>query len=112
MCGIVGRVSPAPVSEREIRGMCDAIRHRGPDDWGVFVEGGAGLGARRLSIIDIAGGHQPIANEDGTVVVVMNGALYNSPVLRPRLEAAGHRVRTRTDTEVLLHLYEQHGEAM
>jgi asparagine synthase (glutamine-hydrolysing) len=112
MCGIVGRVSPAPVSEREVRRMCDAIQHRGPDDWGVFVENGTGLGARRLSIIDIAGGHQPIANEDGTVVVVMNGEIYNYPELRPQLEAAGHRFRTRTDTEVLLHLYEQHGEAM
>jgi asparagine synthase (glutamine-hydrolysing) len=112
MCGIVGRVGPAPVSEREIRCMCDAIQHRGPDDWGVFVEGGTGLGARRLSIIDIAGGHQPIANEDGTVVVVMNGEIYNYPELRPQLEAAGHSFRTRTDTEVLLHLYEQYGEAM
>jgi asparagine synthase (glutamine-hydrolysing) len=112
MCGIVGRVGPAPVSEREIRGMCDAIQHRGPDDWGVFVEAGTGLGTRRLSIIDIAGGHQPITNEDGTVVVVMNGEIYNYPQLRPELEAAGHRFRTRTDTEVLLHLYEQHGEAM
>jgi asparagine synthase (glutamine-hydrolysing) len=112
MCGIVGRVGPAPVSEREIRCMCDAIRHRGPDDWGVFVEGGTGLGARRLSIIDIAGGHQPITNEDGTVVVVMNGEIYNYPQLRPELEAAGHRFRTRTDTEVLLHLYEQYGEGM
>ena len=112
MCGIVGRVSPAPVSEREIRRMSDAIQHRGPDDWGVFVEGGTGLGARRLSIIDIAGGHQPMANEDGTVVVVMNGEIYNYPELRPQLEAAGHRFRTRSDTEVLLHLYEQYGEAM
>jgi asparagine synthase (glutamine-hydrolysing) len=112
MCGIVGRVGPAPVSEREIRCMCDAIQHRGPDDWGVFLEGGTGLGARRLSIIDIAGGHQPIANEDGTVIVVMNGEIYNYPELRPRLEAAGHSFRTRTDTEVLLHLYEQYGEAM
>src|SRR5918995_1996184 len=112
MCGIVGRVGPAPVSEREIRRMCDAIQHRGPDDWGVFVEGGTGLGARRLSIIDLAGGHQPIANEDGSIVVVMNGEIYNYPELRPELEAAGHRFRTRTDTEVLLHLYEQHGEAM
>jgi asparagine synthase (glutamine-hydrolysing) len=112
MCGIVGRVGPAPVAEREIRCMCDAIQHRGPDDWGVFVEGGTGLGARRLSIIDIAGGHQPITNEDGTVVVVMSGEIYNYPQLRPELEAAGHRFRTRTDTEVLLHLYEQYGEGM
>jgi asparagine synthase (glutamine-hydrolysing) len=112
MCGIVGRVSPAPVGELEIRRMCDAIRHRGPDDWGVFTEGGTGLGARRLSIIDIAGGHQPLANEDGSVVVVMNGEIYNYPELRPELEAQGHRFRTRTDTEVLVHLYEQYGEGM
>jgi asparagine synthase (glutamine-hydrolysing) len=112
MCGIVGRVGPGPVAEAEIRRMCDAIRHRGPDDWGVFIEGGAGMGARRLSIIDIAGGHQPIASEDGTVVVVMNGEIYNYPELRPALEAAGHRFRTRTDTEVLVHLYEEHGEGM
>ncbi|MGH7579994.1 MAG: asparagine synthase (glutamine-hydrolyzing) [Gemmatimonadales bacterium] len=112
MCGIVGRAGPGPVSEPEIRRMCDAIRHRGPDDWGVFTEGGTGLGARRLSIIDIAGGHQPLANEDGSIVVVMNGEIYNYPELRPELEAAGHHFRTRTDTEVLVHLYEQHGEAM
>ena len=104
MCGIVGRVGAAPVGEPEIRRMCDAIRHRGPDDWGVFTEGGTGLGARRLSIIDIAGGHQPLTNEDGSVVVVMNGEIYNYPELRPELEAAGHRFRTRTDTEVLAHL--------
>lgn len=112
MCGIVGRVGPAPVTEAEIRRMSDAIRHRGPDDWGVFTEDGTGLGARRLSIIDIAGGHQPLTNEDGTVVVVMNGEIYNYPELRPALEAAGHRFRTRTDTEVLVHLYEEHGEGM
>jgi asparagine synthase (glutamine-hydrolysing) len=112
MCGIVGRVGPAPVGELEIRRMCDAIRHRGPDDWGVFTEGSTGLGVRRLSIIDIAGGHQPLTNEDGSVVVVMNGEIYNYPELRPELEAAGHRFRTRTDTEVLVHLYEQHGEDM
>ena len=87
MCGIVGRVSPAPVGELEIRRMCDAIRHRGPDDWGVFTENGTGLGARRLSIIDIAGGHQPLSNEDGRVGVVFNGEIYNYPELRPELEA-------------------------
>ena len=112
MCGIVGRAGAAPVTEREIRGMCDAIQHRGPDDWGVFTEGGTGLGARRLSIIDIAGGHQPQTNEDGSVVVVMNGEIYNYPELRPELEAAGHRFRTRSDTEALVHLYEQYGEKM
>jgi asparagine synthase (glutamine-hydrolysing) len=73
MCGIVGKVGPGPASETEILRMCDAIAHRGPDDHGTFVEGGTGLGMRRLSIIDIAGGHQPLTNEDGSVVVVFNG---------------------------------------
>ena len=77
MCGIAGKAGTALVSEAEILRMCDAIAHRGPDDWGTFVEGGLGLGMRRLSIIDLAGGHQPLANEDGTVVVVFNGELYN-----------------------------------
>ena len=111
MCGIVGRVGGAPVGEPEIRRMCDAIRHRGPDDWGVFTEGGTGLGARRLSIIDIAGGHQPLTNEDGSVVVVMNGEIYNYPELRPELEAAGHRFRTQSDTEVILRAWQADGEA-
>jgi len=112
MCGIVGRVSPAPVSEREIARMCDAIAHRGPDDWGSFVEGGVGLGMRRLSIIDIEGGHQPIVNEDGSVVVVFNGEIYNHDELRRGLVASGHRMCSRSDTEVLVHLYEEEGEAM
>jgi asparagine synthase (glutamine-hydrolysing) len=92
--------------------MCTAIAHRGPDDWGTFVEAGVGLGMRRLSIVDLAGGHQPIANEDGTVVVVFNGELYNYPSLYQELVAKGHRFSTRTDTEVLVHLYEEHGEAL
>jgi asparagine synthase (glutamine-hydrolysing) len=92
--------------------MCDAIAHRGPDDWGTFVEGGTGLGMRRLSIVDLAGGHQPIANEDGTVVVVFNGELYNYPSLYQELVGKGHRFSTRTDTEVLVHLYEEHGEGL
>ena len=96
MCGIVGRIGPAPVTEAEILQMCEAIRHRGPDDWGTFVEGGVGLGVRRLSIIDLAGGHQPIANEDGTVVIVFNGEIYNHQALHRELEARGHRFRTRT----------------
>ena len=112
MCGIVGRAGPAPVSEPEILRMCDAIGHRGPDDWGAFVEGGLGLGMRRLSIIDLAGGHQPLANEDGSVVVVFNGELYNYPELRAELVAKGHRFSTRSDTEVLVHLYEEDGERM
>lgn len=112
MCGIVGTAGPAPVVEDDVRRMCDAIVHRGPDDWGAFVEGGVGLGMRRLSIIDLAGGHQPIANEDGTVVVVLNGEIYNHESLRAELEARGHRFSTRTDTEVLVHLYEDFGEGM
>jgi asparagine synthase (glutamine-hydrolysing) len=110
MCGIVGRAGPGPVSEAEILRMCEAIRHRGPDDWGTFTDGGVGLGMRRLSIIDLAGGHQPIANEDGSILVILNGEIYNHEALHAELEAKGHRFRTRSDTEVLVHLYEEHGE--
>ncbi len=109
MCGIVGRVSPAPVTDAEIRTMCDALVHRGPDDWGTFVEGGVGLGMRRLSIIDLAGGHQPMGNEDGSVLVVLNGEIYNHVQLRSELAGRGHQFRTRCDTEVLVHLYEELG---
>src|SRR5262249_53222576 len=97
--------------------MCDAFRHRGPDDRGVVVfppaPGGAaaGLGSRRLSIIDVAGGHQPIANEDETIWTVFNGELYNFQALRKALESRGHRFRTSSDTEVIVHLYEEKGEA-
>jgi asparagine synthase (glutamine-hydrolysing) len=112
MCGIAGKVGAAPVSEGEILRMCDAIAHRGPDDWGTFVEGGLGLGMRRLSIVDLAGGHQPITNEDGSVVLVYNGELYNFPSLHAELVAKGHHFKTRTDTEALVHLYEEHGEGM
>ncbi|MEP6688919.1 MAG: asparagine synthase (glutamine-hydrolyzing) [Gemmatimonadales bacterium] len=112
MCGIVGTVGPGHVADAEVRRMCDAILHRGPDDWGTFVEPGVGLGMRRLSIIDLAGGHQPITNEDGNVVLVFNGEIYNHEALRRELVAAGHQFRTRTDTEVLVHLYEDAGERM
>src|SRR3954465_13639299 len=106
MCGIAGKVGPAPVNEPEILRMCNAIAHRGPDDWGTFVEGGTGLGMRRLSIIDLAGGHQPITNEDGSVVIVFNGGIYNQEALHRELMGRGHQFRTRSDTEVLVHLYE------
>lgn len=92
--------------------MCNAMAHRGPDDWGTFIEGGLGLGMRRLSIVDLAGGHQPMSNEDGSVVVVFNGELYNFPSLHAELVAQGHSFRTRSDTEALVHLYEEHGEGM
>jgi len=91
--------------------MCDVIRHRGPDDEGVWVEDGAALGMRRLSIIDLATGHQPIHNEDRTVWIVFNGEIYNYPELRQELEAAGHRFYTSTDTETIVHAYEQWGKA-
>jgi asparagine synthase (glutamine-hydrolysing) len=112
MCGIVGTVGSGYVADAEVRRMSEAIRHRGPDDWGTFAEGGVGLGMRRLSIIDLAGGHQPITNEDGNVLVVFNGEIYNHEALRRELSSAGHQFRTRSDTEILVHLYEDHGERM
>src|SRR3954453_16293319 len=104
MCGIAGKVSAAPVSEPEVLTMCNAIAHRGPDDWGTFVEGGTGLGMRRLSIVDLAGGPQRIRKEEGSVVVVLNGELYNYPSLYEELVAKGHRFKTKPGTEVLAHL--------
>ena len=92
--------------------MCDAIRHRGPDDSGYHVAPGVAIGMRRLSIIDVAGGHQPMTNEDGTIHVVFNGEIYNYQPLRDRLLAGRHRLTTRSDTETLVHLYEDHGTAL
>jgi asparagine synthase (glutamine-hydrolysing) len=90
--------------------MCDVIVHRGPDDDGYHTDGPVALGMRRLSIIDLRTGNQPIANEDKTVWVVYNGEIFNYPVLKPELEAKGHRFSTKADTEAILHLYEEHGE--
>jgi asparagine synthase (glutamine-hydrolysing) len=89
--------------------MCDAIRHRGPDDEGIFVAGNVGIGMRRLSIIDLAGGHQPIANETGQLTIVFNGEIYNYQGLRNELLARGHTFKTNSDTETILHLYEDLG---
>ena len=89
--------------------MCETIVHRGPDDEGIYAEGGVGLGMRRLSIIDVAGGHQPVHNEDETVWIVFNGEIYNFPELRKELESRGHRFYTKTDTEAIVHLYEEFG---
>src|SRR5437762_6256979 len=89
--------------------MSDLLVHRGPDSAGEHVDGGVALAARRLSIIDLEHGDQPIANEDGTVHVVQNGEIYNHEALRRELEAAGHRFRTHCDTEVIVHLYGEHG---
>ena len=115
MCGIAGFAGmnlPAQVAKERVKSMCDAIVHRGPDSDGYFVDRTAAMGMRRLSIIDIAGGRQPITNEDGTVVVVFNGEIYNHHELRHQLERTGHRFSTRSDTEVLVHLYEEHGPDM
>jgi asparagine synthase (glutamine-hydrolysing) len=116
MCGIAGIVLRDPtagVDPALVRRMCRAIGHRGPDDEGVWTEPGAGLGHRRLSIIDLSpAGHQPMANEDGSVWVVYNGEIYNFPELREGLIARGHEFRSRTDTEVLVHLYEEEGEEL
>jgi asparagine synthase (glutamine-hydrolysing) len=89
--------------------MCISLRHRGPDDQGIFLQGPVGLGNRRLSIIDLTSGHQPIFNESGSVAVVLNGEIYNFQELRPALEAKGHHFTTHTDTEVIVHLYEEYG---
>src|SRR5438874_8466056 len=89
--------------------MSDLLVHRGPDSAGEHVDDGVALAARRLSILDFAHGDQPIANEDGSCVVVQNGEIYNYPELRHELEREGHVLRTHCDTEALVHLYEQHG---
>lgn len=113
MCGIVGFINSErnrPASESIIREMAGAIRHRGPDDEGFYISQNVALGMRRLSIIDLATGHQPISNEDGTVWVVFNGEIYNFQPLRERLLALGHKLQTSSDTEVLVHLYEEYGD--
>jgi asparagine synthase (glutamine-hydrolysing) len=91
--------------------MCETIRHRGPDDQGIVISGRAGLGARRLSIIDIEGGHQPVANEDETIWCALNGEIYNHPDLISQMRSRGHTFRTHCDTEVIVHLYEEYGPA-
>jgi len=112
MCGIAGYVSAgAPAGQNIVRQMCAQIRHRGPDDEGVYVDGQCAIGMRRLSIIDLAGGHQPISNEDGSVWVVFNGEIYDYQDLRRELIAKGHRFTTNSDTETLVHLYEEEGIA-
>jgi asparagine synthase (glutamine-hydrolysing) len=111
MCGIAGIVAwrgAAPARD-DVARMCDAMIHRGPDDDGYLIEGPVALGMRRLSIIDLSGGHQPIFNEDGTVAVVFNGEIYNYRELRAELESKGHRFSTASDTEVIVHLWEEEG---
>src|SRR5919204_444839 len=110
MCGICGTASTRGAADPErLAAMSATLAHRGPDSDGTFVEGPVGLAARRLSIIDLDTGDQPIANEDGAVVVVQNGEIYNYAELTHELARAGHRFRTHGDTEVLVHAYEQWG---
>lgn len=112
MCGIAAivRAEGSPPLSADIRAMCDAIVQRGPDDAGYYTAGPVALGMRRLSIIDVSGGHQPIANEDESRWIVFNGEIYNHHELRERLEGLGHRFRTKSDTEVILHGHEQWGD--
>src|SRR6478609_1375246 len=112
MCGIAGVMKFGESGRAEaatVRQMCAAMTHRGPDDEGVYTDGRAGIGMRRLSIIDVAGGHQPISNETGTIWIVFNGEIYNHADLRQQLEQRGHRYRTNSDTETIVHLYEDYG---
>ncbi|MEO6394057.1 MAG: asparagine synthase (glutamine-hydrolyzing), partial [Pyrinomonadaceae bacterium] len=113
MCGINGIVfserSARQIERGVLERMRDVISHRGPDDRGLFIDRNAGLGHRRLSIVDVAAGHQPMANEDGTVHIVYNGEVYNHSEYRAELEARGHRYQTHCDTETIIHLYEEHG---
>ena len=111
MCGIAGLASGSGTADPErLRAMSATLVHRGPDADGALVDGPVALASRRLSIIDLETGDQPIANEDGTVHVIQNGEIYNYRELRAELERAGHRFATQSDTEVLVHLYEQHGD--
>lgn len=111
MCGIAGMIGRQDdiVDAADVRRMCQTIIHRGPDDEGIYAKGPVGLGMRRLSIIDLSGGRQPIHNEDQSVWVVFNGEIYNFPELRRELEARGHHFYTHSDTEVIVHLYEEMG---
>ncbi len=112
MCGIVGVVNTRelpPTSPELIGRMLAMIRHRGPDEFGIYHDAWAGLGSARLSIIDLSGGQQPIGNEDGTLWIVFNGEIFNYIELRPDLERRGHRFTTNCDTEIVLHLYEDYG---
>jgi asparagine synthase (glutamine-hydrolysing) len=112
MCGIAGVVSSRRddhIDAATVHTMCNVIIHRGPDDEGIFIKDGVGLGMRRLSIIDLVGGHQPVFNEDHTVWIVFNGEIYNFPELRAELESRNHRFYTHSDTEVIVHLYEEMG---
>ena len=112
MCGIVGifNRNKEPISHRLLKSMTDAIAHRGPDGEGHYIDVNIALGHRRLAVIDLTpAGNQPMASKDGNIVVTYNGEIYNFQELRIKLEAKGHRFNSRTDTEVLIHGYEEEG---
>src|SRR5438094_4003668 len=112
MCGICGDYNfgdLAPVEKESVERMNRTLVHRGPDDEGYYVDGPLGLGFRRMSIIDLSGGHQPMSDRDGSVWVVFNGEIYNFPELRSELQSHGHVFQTRSDTEVIVHGYRQWG---
>ena len=112
MCGICGLINTdrSPIQGEALHAMAGVLTHRGPDEEGYLLEGHIGLGSKRLSVIDPEGGTQPIYNEDRSLAVVCNGEIYNYREIRRRLEDGGHTFSTRSDTEVLVHLYEDHGE--
>ncbi len=114
MCGICGIYEPGrdtEISPAILKPMADTLYHRGPDDEGFYSGPGIGLAFRRLSIIDLAGGHQPLSNEDGSIWIAFNGEIYNFQELNKRYLSSGHTFRTRSDTETIVHLYEELGEA-
>src|SRR5258708_4755189 len=113
MCGICGQYNfekLAPVRRADIRVMTDSISHRGPDDEGYFIAGPLGFGFRRLSIIDLAGGHQPMSDQEESIWVIFNGEIYNFLELKRELQSHGHVFRTNSDTEVIIHGYKQWGD--
>ena len=113
MCGICGIVSSShdrPIDQDTLTRMCRLLYHRGPDDEGFYVDGCAGLGVRRLSIIDLVTGHQPMCNESETIWLVFNGEIYNYLELRSQLENRGHIFKSNSDSEVIIHAYEEYGD--
>ncbi|MBQ7177021.1 MAG: DUF1933 domain-containing protein, partial [Victivallales bacterium] len=112
MCAITGIINHHACAEikRLIRQMTDSQAHRGPDDDGFFIDSDVALGHRRLAVISLETGHQPISNEDGSVIAILNGEIYNYLELRKKLEQKGHQFKTQSDTEVLVHLYEEYGD--
>jgi len=114
MCGISGLFyfdPTRPADEDVVHRMCAVAKHRGPDDAGSYIQGPVALGFNRLSIIDLSGGHQPMSNEDGSVWIVFNGEIYNFPELHDELVNRGHTFRTRSDTETIVHAWEEYGES-